>query len=166
MIPDTDTMAIVPTTYQEWLSCFEKIKDAPFSDDMDYVRLSQGSFAGTDVMIYAFQQQLINLINTVLNKSTRRFVRNLNECLMFHELEQLDFLFKRLKKDIHRVLFFRDLTFLSDEFISELYQSVKEQMTGFWNNSVGFLQKETMDHNDPALEDALYLIGRITLFSE
>ena len=113
----------------------------------------------------ALERQMVDTINVVLNKSVKRFVRDLNECIAFNELAQVDVLFKRLKKDISKTMFFLNLSFLSGEFKDELYTSITNQMTGFWDDTVGFLRQQAMDYSNSDLEDALFLIRRIRLFS-
>ncbi len=108
---------------------------------------------------------MVDTINVVLNRSIKRFVRELNECIAFNELEQAEFLFKRFKKDINKTLFFMQLSFLSGEFKTELYSSISVQMTGFWDDTVGFLKQQAMEYSNSDLEDAIYLIRRIKLFS-
>ena len=159
------SVTAAPTTYQDWLDCFERMKEAPWSANNDFASLSRGSFDGTGAMLVAFQQQLIAAINAALDKSVKRFVRDLNECITFNELYQIDVLFKRLKKDINRTTFFLELSFLSNAFKAELYKSITDQMTGFWEDTVNYLRREALDSSNSDLEDALFLIRRIRLFS-
>ena len=74
-------------------------------------------------------------------------------------------LFKRFKKDVNKTMFFLSLSFLSDEFKDELYASITDQMTEFWDDTVDFLRQQAMDYSNSDLEDALFLIRRIRLFS-
>ncbi len=154
-----------PSTYQEWLDCFSAMKEQPLSSSGVYEVITLGSFAGTGAMQVALEQQMVDTINVVLNRSIKRFVRELNECIAFNELEQAEFLFKRFKKDINKTLFFMQLSFLSGEFKTELYSSISVQMTGFWDDTVGFLKQQAMEYSNSDLEDAIYLIRRIKLFS-
>lgn len=157
-------IAEAPSTYQEWLDCFERMKEVPLSNNRDLEVLSLGTFAGTGTMQAAFERQMVDTVNAVLNKSTKRFMRDLNECIAFNELAQVDVLFKRLKKDIHKATFFVNLSFLPNSFKTELYRSVTEQMTMFWDNMIAFLQQQANDFSNSDLEDALFLIRRIKLF--
>lgn len=154
-----------PSTYQDWLDCFARMRELPLSGNGDFEVLALGSFSGTGAMQAALERQMVDTINAVLNKSVKRFVRNLNECIAFNELAQVDVLFKRLKKDVNKTLFFLNLSFLSGEFKDELYASITSQMTGFWDDTVGFLRQQAMDYSNSDLEDALFLIRRIRLFS-
>lgn len=154
-----------PSTYQDWLDCFARMRELPLSGNGDFEVLALGSFSGTGAMQAALERQMVYTINAVLNKSVKRFVRDLNECIAFNELAQVDVLFKRFKKDISKTMFFLNLSFLSGEFKDELYASITGQMTGFWDDTVGFLRQQAMDYSNSDLEDALFLIRRIRLFS-
>lgn len=158
-------VADAPSTYQDWLDCFARMKEVPLSGNGDFEVLALGSFAGTSAMQAALERQMVDTINAVLNKSVKRFVRDLNECIAFNELAQVDVLFKRLKRDIHKTTFFLELSFLSSNFKNELYQSITDQMTGFWDDTICFLRQQAMDYSNSDLEDALFLIRRIRLFS-
>ena len=165
MIDLRERPAAAPSTYQDWLDCFARMRELPLSGNGDFEVLALGVFSGTSAMQAALERQMVDTINAVLNKSVKRFMRNLNECITFNELAQIDVLFKRLKKDINKTLFFLNLSFLSSEFKAELYASITVQMTDFWNDTVGFLRQQAMDHSNSDLEDALFLISRIRLFS-
>lgn len=154
-----------PSTYQQWLDCFRMMKEQPLSSSEIYEAAAAGSFRGSDAMQAALEQQMVDTINVVLNKSVKRFVRELNESITFNELDRAEFLFKRLKKDIHKTLFFMELSFLSADFKSELYSSISAQMNGFWDDTVAFLRKQAMECPNSDLEDAIYFIRRIKLFS-
>jgi len=158
-------VADAPSTYQDWLDCFARMKEVPLSGNGDFEVLALGSFAGTSAMQAALERQMVDTINAVLNKSVKRFVRDLNECIAFNELAQVDVLFKRLKRDIHKTTFFLELSFLSSDFKNELYQSITDQMTGFWDDTICFLRQQAMDYSNSDLEDALFLIRRVRLFS-
>lgn len=158
-------IAAAPSTYQDWLDCFARMKEAPLSTEDDFALLARGSFTGTGAMQAALERQMVEAINAFLNKSVKRFVRELNECIAFQELAQAEVLFKRLKKNIRKTTFFLELSFLPGDFKEELYQSITEQMLGFWNDTIRFLRQQAMDYANSDLEDVLFLIGRIRLFS-
>ena len=165
MIELQEKPAAAPSTYQEWLDCFARMRERSLSENVDFEALAFGSFSGTSSMQAALERQMVDTINAVLNKSVKRFVRDLNERIAFHELAQVDVLFKRFKRDINKTIFFLDLPFLSGEFKDELYASITGQMAEFWDDTVGFLRRQAMDHSNSDLEDALFLIRRIRLFS-
>lgn len=155
-----------PSTYQDWLDCFAQIKDGPLSGSEDAHALSLGSFAGTSAMRAALERQITDTVNAVLDRSAKHFARDLNECMLLGEFAQAEGLFRRFKREVQRAAFFLELSFLPEEFRSELYRSMRRQMTAYWNDTVRFLQDQVMEYADPDLEDALFLIRRIQLFSE
>ena len=71
-------VAAAPSTYQDWLDCFERMKEVPLSGNGDFDVLALGSFAGTGAMQAALERQMVDTINAVLNKSTKRFIGYLN----------------------------------------------------------------------------------------
>ncbi|MBQ8595590.1 MAG: hypothetical protein IJ406_06515 [Oscillospiraceae bacterium] len=154
----------IPCTYQDWMNCFNQMKEEPLSR-IGYEQFSMGEFWGSEATLVSLENQMVDAINVVLNRIVKRFLKDFNECLMFNELSQMDSLFKKLKKDINRVMFFLDLNFLSDNFKKELYNSVSEQMLSFWNDTIDFLQKQANEYYNSDLEDVLFLIKRIKLFS-
>lgn len=158
-------VAAAPSTYQDWLDCFARMKEVPLSGNGEFELLALGSFTGAGRMQAALERQMADTIHTVLNKSVKRFVRDLNECIVFNELAQIDVLFKRFKSDVNKTTFFLALPCLSDDFKAELYQSISGQMTDFWEDTICFLQQQSMEYANSDLEDALFLIRRIKLFS-
>jgi hypothetical protein len=153
-----------PTTYQEWLHCFSLMKNGSGPGNEIYEAVIAGSFAGTDRTKSALQQQIVDTVNAILDKRAKRFVKELNDSIAFNELAQVELLFRRLRKEIHRALFFRDLFFLSKGFRTELADSVMKQMNDFWNDTVDFLYEQSLEFSNSELEDVLFLIKRIKLF--
>ena len=146
------------------MNCFNQMKEEPLSK-IDYEQFSKGEFWGSETTLVSLENQMVDAINVVLNRIVKRFLKDFNEYLVFNELSQMDNLFKKLKKDINHVMFFLDLNFLSDDFKKELYNSVSEQMLVFWNDTIDFLQKQANEYYNSDLEDVLFLIKRIKLFS-
>ena len=153
-----------PTTYQEWLDCFEIMKQNPVRGNGVFEAVASGSFIGTEVTNGAMQKQVIETVNAVLDKSVKRFIKELNESIAFNDLLQIDILFRRLKQDIERSLFFENLFFLPKTFRKELSLSVKTQMQKFWDDTVRFLYDQSLEFSNSELEDVLFLIKRIHLF--
>ena len=47
---------------------------------------------------------------------------------------------------------------------SDLENSVKEQMSGFWEDTIKFLYEQSLEFSNSELEDVLFLVKRIRLF--
>lgn len=153
-----------PCTYQDWLACFDRMKNASDADAEVFDAACMGVFTGSEQTKIALQRQLVETVNAFLEKRVKRFLRSLNENIAFNELPQTELLFKRLKRDVERSLFFTKLTFLPQSYRAELEASVKEQMSGFWDNTVSFLRKQSLEVCNAELEDVLFLVKRIRLF--
>ena len=153
-----------PSTYQDWLVCFDIMKNGSDADNEVFDAACMGSFVSSDLMKNALQKQIVETVNVFLDKSVKRFIRNLNKNIVFNELPQTELLFKRLKKDVAKSLFFSKLTFLPKDFRSELEDSVKEQMSNFWEDTIKFLYDQSLEFFNSELEDVLFLVKRIRLF--
>ena len=153
-----------PSTYQEWLECLAMMKSGPIAGNEAFLSARNGKFVGSAVTKTDLQKQIVETINTVLNNCAKRFVRNLNECFAFSEFSQIELLFKRLKKDIHTVMFFSDLPFLPEKFRKELEGSINDQMGGIWNETIRFLEAESLEYPNSDLDDTIFLVKRIKLF--
>lgn len=154
----------VPSTYQDWLVCFDMMKNGSCADTEVFDAACMGSFVGSDLTKNALQKQIVETVNAFLDKSVKRFTRNLNENIAFNELSQTEMLFKRLKKDVAKSLFFTKLSFLPRNFRTELENSVKEQMSSFWEDTIKFLYEQSLEFSNSELEDVLFLVKRIRLF--
>lgn len=153
-----------PSTYQDWLIYFDIMKHGSGIDSDVYDALCMGSFVGSDLTRNALQKQIVETVNAVLDKGVKRFNRNFNENIAFNELSQTEVLFKRLKKDVLMSLFFTRLTFLPKDFRSELEDSVKVEMTRFWETTMKFLYDQSLEFSNPELENLLFLVKKIKLF--
>jgi hypothetical protein len=156
-----------PTTYDEWLSCFEFLKSSPSVDNSVVMTIAKGSFViNRGYIAVQFHQKLADTINEMLNKRIARFLKDLNMLISFNELSDIVPLFVRLRNEIEKCLFFTELEFLDKGIKQDLEQSIKTQMEKFWNDTVTFLQKQTLEFTNSDLEDSLFLISRIRLFAE
>lgn len=154
-----------PNTYQEWLHCFDVLKQNAVNvrDMLDAIAL--GHFTGTDQTCSALQKQVVETVNAILDKSAKRFVKELNDCIVFNDFTEIEIIFRRLKRDVNgKAMFFDKMLFLPRSFRDELGQSVKTQMQMFWDETVTFLQRQSLECSNSELDDAVYLLKRIHLF--
>lgn len=154
----------VPSTYQDWLACFDIMKNGSCADTEVFDAAGMGSFIGSELTKVALQNQIVETVNAYLDKCVKRFIRNLNTNIEFNELSQTELLFKRLKKDVAKSLFFTHLSFLPTNFRLELEDSVKKQMIKFWDSTIQFLYDQSLEFSNAELEDLLFLLKRIKLF--
>ena len=155
-----------PTTYDEWLSCFDFLKSSPSVNNSVAMTIAKGSFVNRGYIAVQFHQKLADTISEMLNKRIARFLKDLNMLISLNELSDIVPLFVKLRNDVERCLFFKELDFLDKGIKRDLEQSIKTEIGKFWNDTMTFLQKQTLEYSNSDLEDSLFLIRRIRLFME
>jgi len=155
-----------PTTYEDWLKCFDALKSGSFVDSSMVTAIVRGSFVNEGYIAIRFNEKLADTVNEMLNKRIARFLKDLNMLISFNELADIVPLFVRLRNEVRKCLFFTDIPFLDPNVRDELEKSVKVQMGKFWNETVMFLQKQTFAYCNADLEDSLFLICRMSLFAQ
>jgi len=155
-----------PTTYEDWLKCFDFLKSSASIDSGTIEVITKGAFVYKGYIVVQFQQKLVETVNNMLNKRIGRLQKDLNILISFNELADIVPLFIRLRNEVRKCLFFKELAFLDESFKCELEQAVKTQMGQFWDNTVTFLQKQSYGYSNADFEDSLFLMRRIKLFAE
>jgi len=153
-----------PNTYEEWLKYFELLKSSSFVDEAVVMTITKGTFVDKGYIATQFNQQLVETINQALNKRISRFLKDLDLLISLNELSGMVPLFTKFRSEIRKCLFFTKLEFLDSSINEEIEQSVKNQMEQLWNDTVSFLQKQSLECSNTDLEDSLFLIRRIRLF--
>lgn len=153
-----------PSSYPEWLACFAYLRGSIPLDRQATELMKSGTFVCTGVMAAAFQEQLVATINAMLTGRIRRFIRELNLAIELNEFEDICRLFVRLSSAANGCLFFESLSFLSEAFRQQLSDSVKRQFRKCWDTAVAFLERQSAEHPDADLDDALFQIQRVKLF--
>lgn len=153
-----------PATYEDWLNCFDLLRKNSFVDDEVAMTIAKGSFRNRGYIAAQFQQKLAETISEMLNNRITRFLKDLNMLISFNELSDIVPLFVKLRNEVNKCMFFTELSFLEPNIRYELEQSVKIQVENFWNDTIMFLQRQTMEFHNADLEDSLFLIRRINLF--
>ena len=155
-----------PTTYEDWLNCFDLLKSSTSVDKGVAMTIARGSFVNKGYIAVQFHQKLAETINEMLNKRIAWFLKDLNMLISFNELSDIAPLFVKLRNEVKKCQFFIELDFLDASVKHDLEQSVRTQMEQFWSDTISFLQKQTMECSNVDLEDSLFLIRRIQLFAE
>ena len=153
-----------PVTYEDWLNCFNILKQTSTISDAEIVSISKGFFAEKDYICVQFHQNLAETVNLMINNRTAVFIKNLEKLISFNEISGITSLFVKLRNEINRCLFFTQLDFLDKDFKQELERSLKAQTQKFWTDILAHLHKESLEFSNPDLEDSLFLIRRIKLF--
>lgn len=154
----------VPCAYQEWLACFDEIKHRPRKQSAVIAAMRAGTFSATEATLFAMQRRIAETVNLLLDDSSRRLVKVLNDCAAFHDWEDLTLHLYRFKKEAETVLFFKDLTFLPENFRAELQTEIEKQVRQFWSEATQYLYQQSLENPGSEAEDCLFLIKRIKLF--
>jgi len=155
-----------PITYEDWLNCFDLLRVSSSVDNSVVMTIARGTFISRGYIVVKFQQKLAETINEMLNRRIGRFLKDLNLLISFNELSDIVPLFVKLRNEINKCLFFTGFGFLDINVKRELEESVITQMEKFWDDTIVFLKKQTLDFYNADLEDSLFLIQRIKLFTK
>lgn len=162
---NTGTAAVAPpVTYQQWLDCLSLLRGTLPSSSGVCEAMARGSFSGSPVALAALEKQIAESIQESLNRTSRRFIREVNSCLEFHDLLQLEYLFRRFRTEVLQLQFFRELAFLPEQYRTTLSDSIVREVSAYWDRLLRTLRQQTLEYSDPDLEDAVYRIGRIKPF--
>ncbi len=155
-----------PTSYEEWLDCFDLLKTCSFLDKEVFEIISRGSFVIKGYIAFQFKQKLVDTINEMLNMRIKQFLKELNMYLSLNDLSDIAPLFIKFRNEVRKCLFFLDLDFLDDKFKRDLESSIRTQTEQFWIDTIVFLKKQTLEHTNSDLEDSLFQINRLKLFTQ
>jgi len=155
-----------PATYEQWLRCFDLLRLSTSVDSSVAMTIANGSLAGKGYIIEKFHQKLADTITEMLNKRFAWFVKDLNMLLNFNELLDIAPLFVKLRNQLEICLVLTRLSFLEADIQASLALSVRTQAQKFWGETVGFLQRQSVEVDSSDLNDSLFLIRRINLFED
>ncbi|MCX6055115.1 MAG: hypothetical protein NTZ74_09425 [Chloroflexi bacterium] len=153
-----------PSSYEDWLYYFDFLKSCTSLDNEVAMTIVRGSFVNKGYIAVQFNQILAETINEMLNKRIARFLKDLNMHISLNELSDIVPLFVKFRNEIKKCMFFIELDFLDDKLKRDLEKSMRTQMEQFWNDTVTFLQKQTLEYSNSDLEDSLFQIRRLQLF--
>ena len=153
-----------PVTYQQWLDCLSLLRGTSPSGSGVCEAMARGSFSGSPVALAALERQIAESIQESLTRTSRRFIREVNSGLEFHDLSQLEYLFRRFRTEVRQLQFFRELDFLPEQYRATLSDSIVREVSAYWDRLLRTLRRQTLEYSDPDLEDAVYRISRIKPF--
>ena len=152
-----------PSNYEEWLECFEYLKSGNTYPDTIRLIASGQCVSYSQIKGY-FNKQLVSTINAMIQKYINVFKKELQMYVEFNEVFNIYIPFKKLANKFSVCLFFTELDFLDEDFITELENSVINDITDFWNSMLDSLHKQYMEQNNQSLEEEFFRIKRVKLF--
>lgn len=149
-----------PKTYQQWLDCFGYLAEHP--GDVRAVELVRdGSYPGKPSD--AFLVRLSDTVGVLLSFFCQRFLRQLDQALEDSEPDLAPLLASRLRRDLHRCLFYRELPFLDGAYVQELDGGYTLQLQNFWRSFLTQLRRTARDSSDPRMEELMMELSRIKI---
>lgn len=150
-----------PQTYQQWLDCFQQLEANPRNTEvLEQVRA--GSYLGAPSE--QFLSRLSATVSVMLSVCTRKFLKQLDQALVDGEPDMAVLLAKRLRKQLRDSLFYRELSFLSQNYIQTLDEGFARQLQSFWSDFIKHLKKVTKESMDPRIEDMAQDLCRICIW--
>ena len=160
----TNDMVSSPQNYRDWLDVFEILQKRNINDKEFYL-IKNGLCSDFGQSVEYFETQLIKTINVMIQRYINSFKKDISLYITFDEYNSLHRAFAIFAKKIRNCMFFLDLSFISESFKSELYDSIVSEVSIFWKMSVDALACQCIEGNCP-IEDELFLIKRIKIFTE
>ena len=153
-------MSQAPQTYQQWLECLLQLEKQPWNRDL-LTLVRQGRYEGKPSE--SFLSRVSDSVSIMLSGCTRRFLRELDRALSDGEPDMAVLLAKRFRRNVAQCMFYRDLDFLSGEYIQTLDEGFENQLQAFWKDFLSQLNKSARDSMDPRMEDMALELRRISI---
>lgn len=150
----------IPNTYQQWISCFEFLSKRTVSDE--YIEmLKAGSCPGINNVIAQFLARLQETVNNMLNRSTRSCTKLLNESLEEGDFSNIEVILRRHYKEMMRCRFYLNISFIPDEYVSELDNTTVSEIRRYWKTMKKYFVDLTEETGNSDLYDMVYFIDRL-----
>ncbi len=132
--------------YSEWIVLFEKMKQHGINE-LSYNECISGTLEDRNFSLNNFKEQLVNTINILLENAINRFIKVTNLMLEVNDIYKIKTTLIDLKKQINQMMFYKELSFLEDEFIQELNKSFSENVQSFYKSLLDKVKKQTIENN-------------------
>ena len=153
-----------PKTYVDWLDCFEVLSHKNVSKS-ELQLLSMGECVASEESIEFLETQMIKTINIMIRRYIQSINKELELHMMYNEYDNIYQLFINLANKFNGCMFFLQLDFMSVKFRKELRSSIIHETKKFWQLMINTMYSQCIEQNNLFLEDELYMIKRIKLFS-
>lgn len=152
-----------PRSYRQWLDAFAYLQEHPLDTRM-LDALIQGSYSGVPAPM--FLERLSNTVSLLLTHHCRRFLRQMDEAFADGEPDIVPLLAARLRRNVSRCLFYRQVDFLELGYVRSLDQGYREQLDNFWHNLLRELGKSARESGSMDLEDLVLELKRIHILKD
>ena len=154
-----------PEYYADWTVWFRTMKCRNLNrSELELLRLGVCmDLAGS---LEYLEKQTAETLEVMLNRCYRLFRKDLTDIEIYNDTGALYTAFQKLAGRFSQCSFFMQMTFLPQEFRTELLDALRKEACSFWEKRITDLRKLCMEEGNSELEDQLYLIRRIRLFRE
>ena len=147
-----------PRNYSQWLNFFEKLKtENPNNSFFD--GLSEGACPSFDIIADSYCTRLTETVNVMLLRSVKHISKQINQCFEDGELDYAETVLRRGSRELKKCYFFQKLSFLPDEFISNLTAELDREINRYWNEIYKNLVALDNEVNSVELNDFMYYVG-------
>lgn len=150
-----------PETYQQWLTGFAHLQQHPLDHEM-LDALACGRYIGRPAE--AFLVRLSDVVGAVITAHCKRFLRQIDMAFSDEEPDMVPLLASRLKRNLSKCFFYRNLSFLDPAYVKTLDDGFCEQLEFFWKDVLTELRRSARDSMDSRMEDVCFEMKRIKIF--
>lgn len=152
---------MVPTNYQEWLGCLEKIAGQNVS--FEYIdQMKYGSCPGIQTVEDRFNDRIVETVNKMLSRMTKQCTCRLNEMLEEGDFSETEVVFRRSYKEMEKCRFYREISFLNEDFVVQLDQKVVAEKQRYWKEVYNYLTKIAEETEQSEIYDMLFYLKRLS----
>lgn len=155
----------VPAYYDQWLPLLRQLHTG-LPDPELLRRMEQGTLAGGEAELELFADELARTLDAMLADACGTFRRQMQLNEGRADPEELVRAFRKLRARLENCLFFERLAFLPAAKKQALGGQVRRYALSYWQNAVAVVRAAADEGHDPALEDTLFQLRRLTPFAE
>lgn len=162
-LSEVSGMSQPPETYSQWLEYLHSLRTHPENRQL-LLLAADGKLRGPAPEQLAVQ--LSETVGILLTCCCRRFLRQTDQALAEGEAEMLPILAARFRRRLAECLLYRALPALGEARMAELEDGFARRIRSFWADYLRQLRRTACSSEEPALEDAALLLGRMDIWQE
>lgn len=146
-----------PSTYGEWTSLMDQVGDALPGPEM-LAAMSAGSLEGGPDSARRLLERIVEFENLALTRLLRNLERNLAMLPSNTSAEDVIVLVRRFSCSCDELMFFRNLTFMPQEFLAELDLAVTTQVAHVLEQLLRHAERES---GPGTMDDVVFCVDRL-----
>jgi hypothetical protein len=149
-IKKSNTKAFKSLTYQEWYELLDDISNSHHSKEVIVSLISESTFEGSDQLLSSVKRKIVETVNKMLSVRIKEFQRHFISNMEISDYEYIELVTKRFKRKLSDCYFFKDITFIEQDFIKSLETSLENEIKKFVQALLSDLQRleEEFNHEE------------------